>query len=164
MEDIETEKGSKKRKLTAIAGIITLLVSVFVIYPIEMGKANFVSDFVYTYLGLAVALLLLMLGLMGEYFVKGLSFMLASTILGFTLILLSVEFGAILGFVIGVPSGVIAGMMFLVINFYFLKDVKRYRLPIQIVSYFIILCTVSFLFFRGGDWIYDITEYFNNKP
>ncbi len=163
MENIETEKGSKKRKFTAIAGVTTLLVTVFVIYPIEMGKANFVSDFVYTYLGLAVALLLLMSGLMGKYFVKGLSFVLASTILGFTLIALSVEFGAILGFVIGIPSGVMAGIIFLVINFYFLKNIKSYRRPIQIISYFIILCTVSIIFFRGGDWIYDITEYFKNK-
>lgn len=86
MEDIETKKGLKKRKFTAIAGIITLLVSVFVIYPIEMGKANYVTDFVCTYVGLVVAVLLLMLGLMGKYFIKGLSFMLVSTILGFTLI------------------------------------------------------------------------------
>lgn len=158
MENIEIEKGLKQRKITAIVGVITLLVSVFIIYPIEMGKANFVSDFVYTYSVLAVALLLLMLGIMGKYFITGLSFVLASTILGFMLILLSVEFGAILGFVIGIPSGVIAGLIFLVVNFYFLKDVKSYRLPIQIASYFFILCTVSFLFFRGGDWIYDITE------
>ena len=163
MEDIETKKGLNKRKFTAIAGIITLLVSVFVIYPIELGKANYVSEFVYTYVGLSIAVLLLMLGLMGKYFIKGLSFILVSTILGFTLIALSVEFGAILGFVIGIPSGVIAGIIFLVINFYFLKNIKRYRLPVQIVSYFIILCIVSFIFFRGGDWIYDITEYFKNK-
>lgn len=59
MENIEIKKWSKKRKFTAIAGIIILLISVLVIYPIEIGKANFVSDFAYTYLGLAVALLLL---------------------------------------------------------------------------------------------------------
>ena len=163
MEDIETKKGLKKINFITIAGTITLLISVFVIYPIEMGKANYVTDFVCTYVGLVVAVLLLMLGLMGKYFIKGLSFMLVSTILGFTLIALTVEFGAILGFVIGIPSGVIAGMIFLVINFYFLKNIKRYRLPVQIVSYFIILCIVSFIFFRGGDWIYDINEYFNNK-
>ena len=163
MEDIETKKGLNKRKFTAIAGIITLLVSVFVIYPIELGKANYVSEFVYTYVGLSIAVLLLMLGLMGKYFIKGLSFILVSTILGFTLIALSVEFGAILGFVIGIPSGGIAGIIFLVINFYFLKNIKRYRLPVQIVSYFFILCIVSFIFFRGGDWLYDITAYFNNK-
>ncbi|MEO5911327.1 MAG: hypothetical protein ABIP95_10590 [Pelobium sp.] len=155
---------SNTRKICLVAGVITLLISVLVIYPIEMGKANFVNDFVYTYLSLAVAVLLLMLGLMGEYFISGLLFVLISTILGFTLILLSLEYGAILGFVIGIPSGVIAGLIFLVINFYFLKDVKRYRLPIQIVSYCIILCLVSFLFYHGGDWIYDITQYFNNKP
>ncbi|TDG36443.1 hypothetical protein EZJ43_07955 [Pedobacter changchengzhani] len=163
MKNIEIKKWPKKRKFTAIAGIMILLISVFIIYPIEMVKANFVSDFVNTYLGLAVALLLLMLGLMGKYFVQGLSFMLISTIFGFTLIAVSVEFGAILGFIIGIPSGVIAGMLFLVINFYFLKDVKRYRLPTQIISYCIILCIVSFLFYHGGDWIYDITQYFNNK-
>lgn len=163
MENIEIKKWSKKRKFTAIAGIIILLISVFVIYPIEIGTANFVSDFAYTYLGLAVALLLLMLGLMGKYFVQGLLFMLISTILGFTLILLSIEYGAILGFVIGIPSGVIAGLLFLVINFYFLKDVKRYRLPIQIVSYCIILCLITFLFYHGGNWFEDITQYFNNK-
>ena len=164
METIEIEKGLRQRKITAIAGVITLLVSVFVIYPIEMGKANFVSDFIYTYSGLAVALLLLMLGFMGKYFVKGLSFMLASIILGFTVIAVTLDFGAILGFVIGIPSGVIAGLIFLAVNFYFLKDLKSYRLPIQIVSYFIVLCIVSFVFFRLGDWIYDITDYFRNKP
>jgi hypothetical protein len=149
-------KFSTTRKVLLIAGIIILLLSTCVIFPIEYSKASFVEEFVYTYLTLAIALFSLMFGLMWKHFFKGLLFVVISSIVGaffFYVAYPVVPFAAFIAIWLGIPSGIITALIFMIVNFYFFKEQKSYRLLKQIAVYFIILLVVSVLFGYGGDWI-----------
>ncbi|TDQ08294.1 hypothetical protein [Pedobacter metabolipauper] len=151
------------RKAFLIAGIITLAISVAVIFPIESSKTYFLEELPYTFLTLAIALLLGMFGLLGNNFFKGLLLLFVSSIVGFILFYFAfpvIRGSAFISIWLGIPSGIIAALVFMVANYYFLRAAKSYRLLKQIIVYSIILLIVAILFGYGGDWIYDITEYF----
>ncbi|ALL06867.1 hypothetical protein AQ505_16060 [Pedobacter sp. PACM 27299] len=157
---------STPRKVILMAGILTLLISTCVIFPIQKEESNFLEDFTYTFLGLFLALLLLMIGLLGKDFFKGLLFLFFSTIFGgvcFYVAYPPVTFASFIAVWLGVPSGVVTAILFMIVNFYFLKDLKRYKLLKQIIVYFIILFIVSVLFGYGGDWSFEISQYFKNR-
>lgn len=157
---------STPRKAILMAGILTLLISTCVIFPIQKEESNFLDDFTYTFLGLFLALLLLMIGLLGKDFFKGLLFLFFSTIFGavcFYVAYPPVTFASFIAVWLGVPSGVVTAILFMIVNFYFLKDLKRYKLLQQIIVYFIILFIVSVLFGYGGDWSFEISQYFKNR-
>lgn len=157
---------STPRKAILMAGILTLLISTCVIFPIQKEESNFLDDFSYTFLGLFLALLLLMIGLLGKDFFKGLLFLFFSTIFGavcFYVAYPPVTFASFIAVWLGVPSGVVTAILFMIVNFYFLKDLKRYKLLQQIIVYFIILFIVSVLFGYGGDWSFEISQYFKNR-
>ncbi|WGQ10567.1 hypothetical protein QG516_02720 [Pedobacter gandavensis] len=157
---------STPRKVILIAGIFTLLISTCVIFPIQKEESNFLEDFTYTFLGLFLALLLLMIGLLGKDFYKGFLLLFLSAIIApvvFYLAYPAAAFASIIAVWVGVPSGVITAIVFMLFNFFFLKEVKNYKLLKQIIAYAIILFIVCVLFAYGGDWMFEINQYFNNK-
>ena len=158
-------KISTTRKVLLIAGLFTLLISTCVIFPVEYSKASFIEEFGYTYLTLAIALFLLMFGLMGRYTFRGLLFLALSSIIGaiFFYVAFPVSlFTVFIAIWLGIPSGIITALIFMIVNFYFFSDAKKHKLLKQIVVYLVILFIVSILFAYGGDWIYEITEYFKH--
>lgn len=157
---------STTRKVLLIAGILILLISTCVIFPIESSKTSFLEGFGYTFLTLAIALLLLMYGLMGNNFFKGLLFIVTSSILGAVFFYVAYPLAPFTVFVaiwLGIPSGIITALIFMIGDFYFFNAIKNYKLLKQIIVYMVILFIVSVLFGYGGDWIFEITEYFKNK-
>ena len=158
-------KISTTRRVLLIAGLSILLISTCVIFPMEYSKASFIEEFGYTYLTLALALFLLMFGLMGRHTYKGLLFMALSSIIGAVFFYVAFPVSIFTVFIaiwLGIPSGIITALIFMIVNFYFFRDVKKHRLLKQIVVYLVILLIVSVLFGYGGDWIYEITEYFKH--
>lgn len=144
------------RKAFLIAGTLTLLISTCVIFPTERSKTNFLEDFVYTFSSLALSLLMLMFGLMGRDFFKGLLFLLLSSIIAAVFFYVAyplAPFAYFVAFWLGVPSGIVTALLFMTINFYFFKNIKKYKLLKQSIAYVIILLIVCVLFGYGGDWI-----------
>lgn len=159
-------KFSAARKALFIAGILTLLASTCVIFPIERSNTSFLEGFVYTFSILAASLLLLMSGLMGKNFFKGILFIAVSSIIGAVFFYVAyppVPFAAFIAIWLGIPSGIIAALVFMIVNFYFFKEIKSFRVLRQTTAYLAILCVVSVLFGYGGDWFFEITEYFRDK-
>ncbi len=158
-------KVSTTRKVLLITGICTLLISICIVFPIESSKTNFLEDFGYTFFTLAIALLLLLYGLLGKHFLIGLLFVITSSIAGAIFFYVAyplVPFTVFVAIWLGIPSGLITAIIFMIANFYFFNAIKKYKLIKQIGLYVIILFIVSVLFGYGGDWIYEITEYFKN--
>lgn len=157
----------KNRKGFLIGGVILLVISACILWPLEYGKAQYITDFGFTFLTLGLGLLATMYGLMGENFTKGLTFILSSAVVGFVVWLIFSPtdfFSAVLAMMVGFPSGFIAGLIFLVINHLFLKDENRRRLFFkQLICYVVILFVVCMLFYKGGDWIDELSIYFNGE-
>ena len=152
---------SPTRKGFLIGGFVTLLVSTCVIFPIQYGKASFIDEFGYTYLTLSVSLFLLLFGFLGNNFFKGILFLIISSLIGTVLFYVAfppAPFAFFVAFWLGVPSGIVAALLFMIINFCILQDIKKYKLSKQIVVYSIILLVVSILFGYGGDWFYELTK------
>lgn len=152
------------RKWFLIAASIILLISLCIIFPYEQSRSNFIDDLGYTFLTLAISMFLGMYGLMGKAFFKGLLFLIFSTVFSFCVWLLFYpadilsKIAAIYG---GIPSGIVAGLFFLIVNHKFLKDENQYKQILkQLVCYSIILLIVSILFDKGGDWIDEILMHF----
>jgi len=146
-----------KRKVPLIAGVILLLISVCIIFPIEYRRNSFLEEFVYTYSTLALALFLMMFGLMGRDFFKGLLFLFLSSIVGAVFFYYAyplVPHASFIAVWLGIPSGIIAGLVFMVLNFYILNKQVGFKLLKQLAAYLIILLIVSVLFGYGGDWFF----------
>lgn len=143
------------RKIPLIAGAILFLICICIIFPIEYKRNSFIEEFVYTYYTLALALLLMMFGLMGRNFFKGLLFLVLSALIGAVFFYVAyplVPYAAFIAVWLGIPSGILAALIFMVFNFYFLNKQNRYKLLKQIGVYSLILLIVSVLFGYGGDW------------
>ncbi|WAC42553.1 hypothetical protein [Pedobacter sp. SL55] len=80
------------------------------------------------------------------------------------LLIILLAFANIANIFMGIVTGVVSGLIFLAVNFCFLRDENRYKLFFKrLVSYLLILLISSILFAKGGDWIFELTEYFKNK-
>ncbi|WP_316807407.1 hypothetical protein [Pedobacter agri] len=168
-----------------LAGIVILIISVCIIFPIEYRKASFVTDLKFTYSTLGVAMLTFMYAFMGRNTYKGLLFLLGSCVFSIicwfiflpesalsksnskvfeiTIAIFSF-FEHFAKLYMGTVTGVIAGLIFLIVNARFLKDANRYLLFFKrLISYLVILGIVCFLFAKGGDWIFEISEYLKSK-
>ena len=156
---------SKKWLLMSSASI--LLISLCVIFPIEKSKSAFLSTYIYTYLTLGVAMLLGMYSLMGNHFFKGLLFLVCSTgfsFCGWYLVFYNDFWGIVPAIYGGIPSGLVTGLLFLIVDGKFLRDkYKNSRLIKRVIIYLLILLLVSVLFEKGGDWAFELSEYFKNK-
>lgn len=160
-------EGIKAKKPVLIAGVVILTISLCFIFPYEYNRTNYITDLKFTFLSLAVAMFTLMFGLMGKHFFKGLLFLICSALFSFIawfFLYPSGWFSTIVAVWAGIPSGVIAGLLFMLFNFQFIKDENRYILFFKrLISYMVILGIVSILFHNGGDWIFDISEYLKSR-
>lgn len=153
----------KNRKGYLIAGVVLLLISLCIILPIEKRKSYTIEDFGYTYATLAMTLLLFLYSLMGKNFFKGLLFVLISIIIsicGWFIFFINDSWVGVIAIWMGVPTGIIAALLFLIFNFYCLSAENKYTLFLKrLLSYTIILGTVSLLFAKGGDWFFKLSQY-----
>jgi len=158
---------NKFNKPILIAGVVILTISLCFIFPYEYNKTNYISDLKLTFLSLAVAMLTLMYGLMGKHFFKGLLFLICSALCSFCcwwLFFYNDFWGIIPALYAGIPAGIVAGLVFLIFNYQFIKDENKVKLFIKrLILYSILLFISSVLFAKGGDWIFDISEYFKAK-
>lgn len=173
---------TKPKKPTLITGLLALTLCLCIIFPYEYRKASFITDLKYTYFTLAVAIFMLMYSFMGKHFFKGLSFLFFSCIFGIAawfiylpspnpiktnseffkfLLTLFSFFNNFAAVYMGIVTGIIAGLIFLVINAWLLKNENRYKLFfLRLGSYLIIFSIVFILFAKGGDWIFEISAHF----
>ena len=157
----------KPNKPILIAGVVIFTISVCIIFPYESSKSNYIDNFKFTFLTLALAMFTLMYGLMGKHFFKGLLFLLFSAVFSFacwSLFLYNDFWGIIPALYAGIPAGIVAGLVFLIFNYQFIKDentIRRYAK--QFALYGVILLISSVLFAKGGDWIFELTAYFKNR-
>lgn len=166
MEKTDQAKIFNKRNIFLTGGIITLLISLLIIYPVEYGKSYLIDDFVYTFLTLAIALFLLMFGLMGKSFFKGILFLLGSTIFGFIVFYfayLRIPWSGLAAVYLGIPSGIVTAIVFFLGNYLFLRNKTNYKLLKQVTMYLLILLVVSILFAFGGDWSFEISQYLQRE-
>jgi len=71
------------------------------------------------------------------------------------------SFNGFLAIWIGIPSGIVTALIFMILNYYVLQKQNKLRLVKQLISYFIILTIVAVSFLYGGDWIFEINNYFS---
>jgi len=103
-----------------------------------------------------------MIGFMGKHFFRGILFLLLSAIIGYFLIYFGYplgQFSFLAAFWLGIPSGIVAALIFLVVNYCYLMRIKTHKIIKKIVVYLIILLIVAILFGYGGDWYFEFTEY-----
>ncbi|SOD18354.1 hypothetical protein [Pedobacter xixiisoli] len=161
------KKENNINKPVLIAGVVIFTISVCIIFPYESSKTSYLAELHFTFLTLALAMFTLMYGLMGKHFFKGLLFLIFSAIFGFcswAIFLYNDFWGVIPALYAGVPAGIVAGLVFLIFNYQFIKDDNKTRLFVKrLILYSVILFISSLLFAKGGDWIFELTEYFKNK-
>jgi len=167
---MEISKYSTPRKIILFAGIVICLVSVFVIWPVERSKSPFITDYIFTYIGLALSVIFFLYGFTGGSFIKYLAFILLSVIVS-TICWYIYTAGdwwrKLMIMWLGVPSGIVAALVFFVLRYFMFfrnrvlpvdRRKKRILLLKQVLLYFVVLLIVSILFLKGGDWIYEIFE------
>lgn len=175
----------KPQKPILIAGIVILVISLCVIFPVEYSKASFVSDLKFTYFTLGIATLTFMYAFMGKNTYKGLLFLLCSSIFSIicwfvflpeselsksnskvfelTITIFSF-FENFAKLYMGAVTGIVAGLIFLIVNARFSKDENPYQLFFKrLIAYLVILAVVCFFFAKGGDWIFEISEHAKDK-
>lgn len=157
----------KPNKPILITGVVIFAISVCIIFPYESSKSSYIDDLKFTFLTLALAMFTLMYGLMGKHFFKGLLFLLFSAVFSFgcwSLFLYNDFWGIIPALYAGIPAGIVAGLVFLIFNYQLIKDENKVsRYAKQFVLYGVILLISSILFAKGGDWIFEISQYYKMK-
>ena len=158
---------NENNKWLLIASATLLLTSLCVILPIERSKSDYISNFVYTYWTLGLAMLLGMYSLLGKNFIRALLFLIFSVVFSFLCwyFFFFNDFWRMISAVYGgIPSGLATGLLFLVIDVNFLVDErKNVRLIKRLLTYLLLLLIVSVLFAKGGDWIFEFSEYLKDK-
>lgn len=145
----------RNRKLFIIAGGILVIMAIAVIFPIEKSKAITIAEFQYTYLTLIIGVLLSMYGFLGTRIFTALLFMILSAIISSIIwfMLFSDSFvSMIVATWIGFPVGLLAGLIFVIVNALFLEpgESKRGKLIKQVLVYVFILAMFTLLFYKGG--------------
>lgn len=162
----------KARKNFLVIGIVILLFSGCVIFPIESSKTDFIMGLGYTYLTAVVGVLITMYGLMGKHFFKGMLAIISSAIFSCLVCIAYFEifapevsfFSTIIATWIAIPVGIVAAVVFLFVDYKFLADENKYKLFFKrLFCYLLILAVLAILFFKGGDWITDLTEFIKGK-
>jgi cation transport ATPase len=167
---MEISNYSKSRKIILFSGIVICLISAFVICPLERSKSPFITDYIFTYIGLALSVVLILYGFTGGSSIKYLAFILLSAIVSITCWYIYTAgdwWKKLMIMWLGVPSGIVAALVFFVLRYYLFfrnkalpvgRRKKNILLLKQVVVYFVVLLIVSILFLKGGDWIYDVFE------
>ncbi|MET4083015.1 hypothetical protein ABIB40_002982 [Pedobacter sp. UYP30] len=162
----------KIKKYYLIAGLIILLISALVIFPIESAKTDFIMGLGYTYLTAIIGVLVTMYGLMGNKFFKGLLFVFCSAIFSFFIcifffVVIAPDvnfFSTIIATWIAIPIGILAAVIFLFVNYRFIADENKYKLFFKrLICYLLILAVLGVLFFKGSDWISSVSEFIKGK-
>jgi len=150
----------KVKKTSLWIGITLIVIALVVIFPIE--KTDFLGDLVYTFFTSLIGLIVIIYAIGGSSFFKIMGFLLASIMVSMFCWALFERggWGASIAVVWGgIPSGLTAGILFLMGNYYLqLNEKKTYKYIKQLLFYFIILLIVSILFRYGGDWYFKIFE------
>lgn len=167
---MEIANYSKPRKIILIAGIISAITNLFVIYPLMHSTASYITDYNWLFVSLGASVLLLLYGITGPRFFQYLMFTFGSAILcaafwfAYSILGSSPAFLVIL---VGIPSGIIIALLFFVLRYLFffrnkslqVEKARNNRLLLkQIVLYIILALIVSIFFVKGGDWWFYLFE------
>jgi hypothetical protein len=167
---MEISKYRTPRKIMLFAGIVICLVTLFIICPLERSKSPFITDYVFTYIGLALSVISILYGFTGGSSIKYLAFILLSAIVSITCWYIYTAgdwWKKLMIMWLGVPSGIVAALVFFVLRYYMFfhnralpvdRRKKKILLLKQVVLYFVVLLIVSILFLNGGDWMYEVFE------
>jgi hypothetical protein len=167
---MEVSKYSKLRKVILLIGIVVCLVTLLVVFPIEYAAASYISDFKWTYPGLAFSVLFMLYGFTGHHFMKYLFFIFGSTLVsGVCWYLYSFHdpWVEIIVLLAGLPAGIVTALVFFVLRYFlFLRNKERpvgvqqknILLVKQGILYFVLLVIVSVIFLKGGDWWFELFQ------
>lgn len=168
--NMEFKNYSKARIATLIAGCVIALLSLIVIFPMEKARSYMVEDLVFTFAGLVLSLVLFLIGFTGAKFINYLLFIIASAFISMICWYIVLPKDWLIQIVVvyaGAPSGIITALIFLILRYYLFF--RKTGLPLnreqkvlltlkQAGIYFLLLAVVSFVYYNGDDWIYDIFE------
>lgn len=167
---MELKNYSKARKATLIAGCVIALLSLLVIFPMEKARSYMVVDLVFTFAGLALSLVLFLIGFTGAKFMSYFLFIIASAFISMICWYIVLPKDWVIQIIVvyaGGPSGIITALIFLILRYYlfFRKTVpslnreQKVLLTLkQVGIYFVLLAVVSLVYYNGDDWIYSIFE------
>jgi len=141
-----------KNKLFIAIGTLILIVGFVALFPLDvLMNEDVPGKIVFSFSGILLGLLLLLYGFFENSFFKSLATIASSVFLSiiFWYLYFGGEWGdKIVMFWVGVPSGIIAGVLFLILNKYMLS---RKLLAVRAVTFLLLIVLLNFLFFKGGD-------------
>lgn len=147
-----------KNKLFIALGALVLIIGIIALFPLDVLMNDDVpGKIIFSFSGILLGLLLLLYGFFAAKFFKSVAIIVASVFL--SVLFWNVYFGGewgdkIVMFWVGVPSGIISGVLFLIINKYRLSAKS---IVTQAVTFLVLIALVNFLFYKGGDIWYYIT-------
>jgi hypothetical protein len=135
-------------------GLLIFLTGAFVVFPLE--EKNYLDELQCTFLTLIIGTLIALYGFLGSNFLKGLLFIFfcVSVSMLFLTISLNDSWGKnIMIFWLGVPSGAITAIIFIILNhFYFIKkDLKQISKGLFLIVIYTIIVSIMRW---GGDILF----------
>lgn len=150
-----------KNKLAAIAGTLLLIIGIVALFPLDvLMNDNVPGKVLFSFSGILAGILLLLHGIFNSGFLKSLAIIIACIFLSvlFWYLYYGGKWGEeIVMFWAGIPSGVISGTLFLVINKFFISKRTGNLIVAQVFALLSLLIIVNFLFHKGGDILYYFT-------
>lgn len=147
-----------KNKLFIIIGALLLIIGFIALFPLDVLMNDDVpGKIIFSFSGILLGLLLLLYGLFKAEFLKSIAIILAGVFLSilFWYVFLGGEWGdTIVISWVGVPSGLISGVLFLIINKYILSKSNKNSMPAKGLLFVVLLAITNFIFYKGGDLFY----------
>ncbi|NDV59670.1 hypothetical protein [Bacteroides sp. 519] len=147
------------KKISLIVGIVIFLIGSLIVYPIESRDIITIEELKYTFSTLITGTLIALYGLLGSNILKGLLFLFFWILISMLFIYLWEGDGwgrGIVVFWLGLPSGVISGTLFLIINHFFFRKKSKSKIQYikQVATLIVIYVIVVLIMKWGGDILF----------
>lgn len=142
----------EKNKLLIGIGAFILIVGFVALFPLDiLMNEDVPGKIIFSFSGILLGLLLILYGFFKNSFLKSLAIIVSSVFL--SIFFWNLYFGGewgdkIVMFWVGVPSGILAGVIFLFLNKYMLS---RKMIATQVTTFVGLLILLNFLFYKGSD-------------
>ncbi|NDV66686.1 hypothetical protein [Bacteroides sp. 224] len=153
----------EKKKTCIIVGIVTFFIGCLIVYPIESRDTVTIEELKYTFSTLITGILIALYGLLGSNILKCLLFLFFWISMSMLFVYLWEDDGwgrGIVVFWLGLPSGAISGILFLIINHFFLrkKSKSKMRYVKQVGTLIVIYLIVVLIMKWGGDVLFYLQQ------
>ena len=141
-----------KNKIITAIGVLILTIGIIALFPLEITMNEDVpGKIIFSFSGILLGILLILYGFFKSNFLKAVAIVVASVFLSilFWYLYYGGKWGdQIVMFWVGVPSGILSGVLFLIS--------KKYLLPgksitVQSIVFVFLIVILNFIFFKGDD-------------